>query len=319
VYITNCVVFLLSQAFTPLTPPVVIPGSSYFVVLGKLGDRYHVQIRRGKTVVSLVPIYSLDVSEISAIVYSEIKIPMFNMLSVMKAVGRLLNYLESGTPYTPPPTEQPATSVTEPVREQIPPPTPPEKEEHRPIEMVEEKVELPKESITVQSIEFAKEEAKKEISNLTLEEKWKRAVANLDLIMGLLTTLLREKYGDTAVRNFWDQYAEYLAKLWKASAAASFESKIVNLVHWAEVMGINIVTVEFNSQHFVGEVPKCLLNERTTTIKQLGLDLPNDFPCNMCWMIFSKVSDALGITYKLDKKDKRCIFKFEKPTSGIRL
>lgn len=299
----------MTQKFVPLTPPVVIPGSSYFVVMGKVNDHYHVQVRRGNTVLSIVPIHTLDVSEIAAIVYNEIKIPMFNMFSVMKAVGRLLNLLESGTPYVP--SSQETESLPEATKSDVSISITPETEE------VQEKNEI---SVTKEEpVEFAVEKKKLEISKLTLEEKWKRAVAHLNLIFGLVTTILRDQYGDSAVRSFWDSYSEQLAKIWKASAAASFESKIVNIVHWAEVIGINIVTVDFNSEKFLGEVPKCLFKERSEALKDLGINLSFDFPCTLCWMQFSKVSEILGLSFKLDKKDDRCIFQLTKQPPAIRL
>ncbi|MHA1859921.1 MAG: hypothetical protein ACTSVF_02350 [Candidatus Asgardarchaeia archaeon] len=285
--------------FVPLTPPVVIPGSSYHIQLGQITNNFYVRVIRGNTVTSLVPIMSLDPNEVAASVYSEIKIPMFNMFSLMKAVGRLLNLYRSGIP----PAEISTTEI----------------EEKNVVE------ELPKEKDVFTRAEQEKSESNEleqymgEVKRLNYEEKWKRAVATVNLVLGIASNYIRKSYGDAAVQGFWDYYTDSLSDLWKRAGVSSFQSKIVRIIQWVESLGINVIPERFTQDSFVGEVRKCLFKERTIALKSLGFEVPPDFPCSFCWLQLSKTTEALGLSFKMDRKEKSCIIEISSKRVVIRL
>lgn len=332
---------LSSDSFVPLTPPVTIPGSSYFIQLGTVGTAYYVRVARGKTIIGLVPLHSFDLNEVTAIVYSTLKIPMFNMLSVMKAVGRMLNFFESnverkpvGGPIPIQQSEPQPTESSQPSQSTASTSAPPstldiptdssDTQSLQPIRFSDAiKSSIKKEPSPTQKEEPLQQVSIKEKAHLPFEEKWKRAVATIDLLIGIISTYLRQQHGDNEVTAFWEFHNNIIADLWKNAGLSSFDSKIVKIVNWAEVLGLNFSSFDLRSDSFYGEVNPCLLKERSEAVRELGLDLPPDFPCNICWHQFAKITSTLGLEFKHNRDNEKCEFwiseKKKKSRSPIRL
>ena len=327
-----------SESFVPLTPPVTIPGSSYFIQLGTIGSAYYVQVARGKTIIGLVPLHSFDLNEVTAIVYSTLKIPMFNMLSVMKAVGRMLNYFESNTEKRPVggpvSVQQSKTESTSPPKPPVKSSEPPstldlptessETEELKPIRFSdaikesfkeEAPVEIPIEKVSSETEKSIEKKISKEKPHLPYEEKWKRAVATIDLLIGVISTYLRQQHGDNEVTAFWEFHDNVIARLWNKAGISSFDAKIVKIVNWAEVLGLNFSAIDLRTDSFYGEVKPCLLKERSEAVRNLGLDLPPNFPCNVCWHQFAKITSTLGLDFKHNRDKEKCEFWISKKKS----
>ena len=311
---------LSSESFVPLTPPVTIPGSSYFIQMGTIGSAYYVRVARGKTIIGMVPLHSFDLNEVTAVVYSTLKIPMFNMLSGMKAVGRMLNYFESNTERRPVggpvpiqhPKPQPQTRPRSETVSSEPPSTldlPTKSSESgslKPIRFSDaikssRREEAPSRDVSSSAVTMEK-------PHLPYEEKWKRAVATIDLLIGVISTYLRQQHGDNEVTAFWEFHDNVVANLWKKAGLSSFDAKIVKIVNWAEVLGLNFSAIDLRANSFYGEVKPCLLKERSEAVRDLGLDLPPDFPCNICWHQFAKITSTLGLEFKHNRDKDKCEF-----------
>lgn len=315
---------LSSESFVPLTPPVTIPGSSYFIQLGTVGSAYYVRVARGKTVIGMVPLHSFDLNEVTAMVYSTLKIPMFNMLSVMKAVGRMLNYFESnveqkpvGGPVPIQQSEPQPSSKPQPEAISSEPPStldlPTESTETKSLEPIRFsdaiKASLKEETTTkAPPKEVPLSTTTREKPHLPYEEKWKRAVATINLLIGVISTYLRQQHGDNEVTDFWNFHDNVVANLWKKAGLSSFDAKIVKIVNWAEVLGLNFSAIDLRADSFYGEVKPCLLKERSEAVRDLGLDLPPDFPCNICWHQFAKITSTLGLEFKHNRDGEKCEF-----------
>ncbi|MCD6515339.1 MAG: hypothetical protein J7L07_10485 [Candidatus Odinarchaeota archaeon] len=300
-----------SKQFIPLTPPIGIPGSSYSIQIGVIDGVYHVKIKRGDTVVDIVKIYTLDINEITAIVYSSMKLPMFNMFSIMRAVGRALNALEENIekrPYSEPiPVEKSSMETPREVRTDI-------QNLPQTQEVSQEFKTMEKPKTFEKMVEIARKKpvdeypVKKTIERISIDEKWTRAVATIDLILSIIGNFLKERYGENVVKDFWDYLSNVVSNLWKKAELHSFEEKIVNIVHWLESQGISFSEINMEANSFEGKVKDCLFKKRADALKNINISLPYNFPCGICWLQLSKICDALDLTLKLDKIDNECTF-----------
>ncbi len=308
--------YVTTRQFVPLTPPVVIPGSSYAIQIGHIDGVYHVQIKRGPSVIATVKLYSLDINEITAVVYSSMKLPMFNMFNIAKAVGRALNALESNIekqPYgepisveemeqrpqmkysTHPPQSAPSTTPSESASRS---PSFPSQRTEEPPKTLEGLIKRQKE------IEERKKEVK--IEKLSLEEKWERSVATINLILALSSKFLSERYGMNAVEEFWEYYAKANAEIWKNIPLSSFEETISNIINWLEIQGIQFSQYTIENETFQGIIDDCLFKKRAESLKNLGITLPEGFPCTLCKAQLSHICDVLNLHFDLEKEATYC-------------
>lgn len=315
-----------TREFIPLTPPVGIPGSSYSIQIGHINGVYHVQIKRGRSVIATVKLYSLDINEITAVVYSSMKLPMFNMYNISKAVGRALNALESNIekqPYG----EPISVESNQTAHEYKAPPTKPVTESHQftsseqpspvkqPVSQYTKSTPKTLEGLIKQEKEKIEKSSTAKIEHLSLEEKWERSVATINLILAFVNTFLKEKYGDDAVKAFWEYYASSNAKLWQSMPIDSLDEAISNIVQWLEIHGVVFSQYSFENNIFQGIVDDCLFKKRSDSLRSLGFSIPEELPCELCKYQLSKICEILNLSFSHEKEGTYCKITFQ-PKKG---
>lgn len=125
-----------SVVFEPWSRKAGIAGSSYLVQIGKVNDYWSIAIFRGRDLISVKKVGTLDPNVLTSVISSSISLPLMSPYAIVRSLGNIINEAKVRKfpmTYTPSPTEeQPATPTPEASLEAAPTPTPAAVEEAAP-------------------------------------------------------------------------------------------------------------------------------------------------------------------------------------------
>lgn len=88
----------MSQEYQPLTQKYLLPMTSYWVELGRLGDRWAVRIFRGPTEIAMTPLTTdLNHNEIFNAIQNNVAMPMFSPERMFGTIGRMVQEARMNT------------------------------------------------------------------------------------------------------------------------------------------------------------------------------------------------------------------------------
>ncbi|MHA1238039.1 MAG: hypothetical protein ACTSSJ_02115 [Candidatus Odinarchaeia archaeon] len=82
------------EKITLITSTVPIPSTSYVAGIGKSNGKFYIAVLRGKKVIGIEPISSLESNYIIGAIQKIIIIPLFSPYAISKAVTRLINQVK---------------------------------------------------------------------------------------------------------------------------------------------------------------------------------------------------------------------------------
>ncbi len=117
-----------SVVFEPWSRKAGIAGSSYLVQIGKVNDYWSIAIFRGKDLISVKKVGTLDPNVLTSVISSSISLPLMSPYAIVRSLGNIINEAKVRKfpiTYTPSPTEeQPTTPTPETSLEAVPAPAP---------------------------------------------------------------------------------------------------------------------------------------------------------------------------------------------------
>ncbi|GEM_PF-2220192 len=117
-----------SVVFEPWSRKAGIAGSSYLVQIGKVNDYWSIAIFRGKDLISVKKVGTLDPNVLTSVITSSISLPLMSPYAIVRSLGNIINEAKVRKfpiTYTPGPTEeQPTIPTPETSLEAAPTPAP---------------------------------------------------------------------------------------------------------------------------------------------------------------------------------------------------
>jgi hypothetical protein len=319
----------LSDDFTPASSLAPIPGSSYSLRIGKIGDRWAIRVYRGQQILTTEVIGELDPQIIVTVAQSAISLPSYSPYHIVRAVSPLIR--EAKTGYVPPPPPSPAPtydqasapSVATPVEprgERTPTlisrvtqslsqpsiPQQPVQQAAPPVMPAPAKATERKPLVEIPPLEPIRPPKKLVLEPIEPEVLADRLYSTLMSHLGYVVTYIYNNYGEKSGARLW----EYLGDVAELSQGKrkneSFEEFIKRRVQEDMVLGIEHQVSEFLDYRFVSRVKNCGLKTSVASSEKFAGRFQQDLPCMLCESNWQGSCRAMGFQLKLTKEKDGC-------------
>ena len=327
----------MSDDFVPASSLAPIPGSSYSLRIGKIGERWAIRVYRGPQVLTTEIIGELDPQLVVTVAQSAISLPSYSPYHIVRAVSPLIREAKSG--YVPPPptpaiadqvnaprmveTSEPTEAAPVPRPratgagsfepqvsaqhvEAAPPPTMPIPP--KPIEKRRPLVEM-------EPLEPIRTQKKLVIEPIKPEELAERLYSTLMNRLGLTVSYIYNNYGEKSGARLW-QYLEEIAELsQEKNKRENFEDFIKKMVEEDKILGVEHQVSEFYDNKFVSHVRDCKLKTSALGSGAPAEHFLEDLPCMLCEATWQGSCRAMSFQLQLTKEKSGCTISVEKPES----
>jgi hypothetical protein len=325
----------LSDDFVPASSLAPIPGSSYSLRIGKIGDKWAIRVYRGPQVLTTEVIGELDPQLVVTVAQSAISLPSYSPYHIVRAVSPLIREARSGyVPPPPPPVNVDqanapnAAEAGEPGLEATPAPRPRATgmEDVKPSSVAQPVVDAVSAAVAqspkplekrrplveIEPLEPIRIQKKLVIEPIRPEDLNERLYSTLMNRLGLVISYVYNNYGEKSGTRLW-QYMQEIAELSQGkSKKESFEDFVKKRVQEDRILGIEHQVSEFYDNKLVSHVRDCKLKSNTPgSVAPTGRVL-EDLPCMLCEATWQGSCHAMGFQLQITKEKDGCTISVEK-------